>query len=90
VAQRRIYATPEPAVFSPITIHEDLCRGCNQCVEACQVDLFLPNVEKVKPPIVMYPGECWYDGSCVEACPIPGAIKLNSLLINRVYWKQIS
>jgi NAD-dependent dihydropyrimidine dehydrogenase PreA subunit len=76
-------------VFSPITIDEDLCRGCNQCVEVCQVDLFLPNAEKGKPPIVMYPGECWYDGSCVEACPLPGAIRLNPLLINRVHWKEI-
>jgi NAD-dependent dihydropyrimidine dehydrogenase PreA subunit len=76
-------------VFSPITIDEELCHSCNQCVEVCQVDLFLPNDGKGKPPIVMCPGECWYDGSCVDACPIPGAIRLNPLLINRVRWKKI-
>ncbi len=87
--KRTIFAWPEPAVFNPIAIDEHLCRGCNQCIDVCQVDLFLPNVEKGQPPIIMYPGECWYDGSCVEACPIPGAITLNTLLINRVHWKRI-
>ena len=88
MTRRRVYAEPEPAIFNPITICSDLCIGCNECIEVCQVDLFLPNPRQGKPPLIMYPGECWFDGSCVEACPAPGAITLNSLLVNRVYWRE--
>jgi hypothetical protein len=37
---------------------------------------------------VVYGGECWFEGSCVDYCPVPGAITLNSLLFNRVRWKE--
>jgi NAD-dependent dihydropyrimidine dehydrogenase PreA subunit len=82
-----IFAVPEPAVFSPITIDEQLCIACNLCVLVCPADLFLPNSKKSMAPIVMYAGECWYEGSCVDACPVPGAIELKGLLVNRVQWK---
>ena len=82
-----VFAIPEPAVFSPITIDEQLCIGCNLCVLVCPADLFLPNAKKGMAPIVMYAGECWYEGSCVDSCPVPGAIELKSLLVNRVQWK---
>ena len=72
----------------PVTFDENICNGCNVCIEVCQVDIFLPNPEKDKPPIVFYPEECWFDGSCVNSCPKPGAIRLNQLLMNRVHWKQ--
>ncbi len=76
------------AKTSPIAIDPELCNGCNQCLEVCQVDIFIPNPEKGKPPLLLYPEECWYDGSCVEACPVPGAIKLIHPLMNRVHWKE--
>lgn len=56
-------------------------------MEVCQVDMFIPNPEKGKPPIVFYPGECWYCECCVGECPNQGAIELDPLLMNRVHWK---
>ena len=81
-------AVIEPAAATPLTFDTDLCNGCNQCVEICQVDILIPNHEKGKAPIVLYPGECWYGGCCVAICPCPGAIRLNSLPANRVHWKR--
>ena len=53
----------------------------------CQADLFLPSEIKGGAPRVMYPGECWFEGSCVDHCPVPGAITLNALLLHRVRWE---
>jgi len=83
-----IYAVPDPAIFTPVSIDEKLCIGCNLCLYVCQADLFLPNPTRGGPPMVMYGGECWYEGSCVDYCPVPGAITLNSQLFNRVRWKD--
>ena len=33
--------------------------------------------------IVLYPGECYYCGACVMACPHDGAIRLEHPLMNR-------
>ena len=87
---KKIYAIPEPAVSHPLTFDPERCNGCNQCIEVCQVDILLPNPVAGKPPIVLYPGECWYGGCCVAICPKPGAIKLNVLPMNRVHWKRKS
>jgi NAD-dependent dihydropyrimidine dehydrogenase PreA subunit len=84
---RAVYATAEPGVFSPIIIDEELCIGCNLCVFVCQADLFLPNEVKGGAPSVIYPGECWYEGSCVDYCPVPGAITLDTQLFNKVHWE---
>ena len=86
--RKKVYVIPDQGISDPITFNADICDGCNRCVEVCQVDIFIPNPEKGKPPLVLYPGECWYGGSCVEVCPKPGAIRLNSLSKNRVHWKQ--
>jgi NAD-dependent dihydropyrimidine dehydrogenase PreA subunit len=83
----KVYVTPETATFNPLRFDPEICNGCNKCVEVCQVDLMVPNPDKGKPPVVLFPGECWYGGSCVEACPLPGAIALNSPIMNRVNWK---
>ncbi len=82
-----VYAVPEASVFSPITIDEELCIGCNLCVFVCQADLFLPNEVKGGAPSVVFAGECWYEGSCVDYCPVPGAITLDTQLFNRVHWE---
>lgn len=76
----------EMPVASPIRYDEEKCIGCNRCVEICQVDLLLPNPEKGKPPIVMFPGECWYCGCCVMECPVKGAITLRHPLMNQAQW----
>ncbi len=85
---KKVYAVHEPAAATPLTIDATYCNGCNQCIEVCQVDMLVPNPEPGGPPIVLYPGECWYGGCCVAICPNPGAIRLNSLPMNRVHWKR--
>jgi len=44
--------------------------------------------EQGKPPIVLYPDECWFCGSCVAHCPNPGAITMEHPLYQRVGWKR--
>lgn len=77
--------TPMPCSVRPILYDENHCIGCNRCVNICQVDILIPNPEKGKPPIVAYPGECYYCGACVMVCPKQeeGAIKLQHPLMNR-------
>ncbi|MBQ3222119.1 MAG: ferredoxin family protein, partial [Clostridia bacterium] len=61
----------------PNRFDEEKCIGCGRCAEVCQVDVMIPAPEKGKHPVVLYPGECYYCGSCVMACPVKGAIELN-------------
>lgn len=67
----------------PIHYDDHLCIGCNRCAQVCQVDILIPSMKKGEHPIVMYPGECYYCGSCVMACPIEGAIRLQHPLMNQ-------
>ncbi len=83
----KVFAIADQAIVDPITIVPELCTGCNLCLHVCPVDLFLPNHDKGGPPHVLYPGECWYEGSCVDVCPEPGAIRLNRPPAMRVNWK---
>ena len=64
--------------FKHIYFDEATCIGCNMCVEVCMCDAFAPNPVKGKPPILMYPEECWFCGSCITHCPMQkeGAIKM--------------
>jgi len=78
---------PENTSHCPAIIDAGLCIGCNRCVEVCPADLFLPNKETGKPPHVVFGSECWYEGSCVAACPSE-AIRLVPPLVNRVHWKR--
>ena len=72
----------------PIIFDSGICNGCNKCVYVCVENILLPNPEKGKPPIVTYPGECYYDGACIEECPHPGAIKMRHPLMQRVRYKR--
>lgn len=65
--------------FSSVEINEDICSGCNRCVDICLMDVFVANPSKGKAPLVKYPDECWFEGCCLEACPLykKGAIRLN-------------
>jgi Na+-translocating ferredoxin:NAD+ oxidoreductase RNF subunit RnfB len=71
----------------PVIFDAKLCSGCNECIEVCQIDVFLPNPVKGRPPIIVFPDECWYGGCCVEACPL-SAIRLNHPLQQRARWKD--
>lgn len=79
----KLSAVKVPSSARPICFDAEKCVGCNRCVNICQVDIFIPNPEKGKPPVVLYPGECYYCGSCVMACPISGAIMLSHPLMNQ-------
>lgn len=91
MSKKRVYAFPNLITPNrPIEFNGDVCKGCNACIEVCQMDVFMPNPTKRKPPIVMYPDECWYCGSCVKECPLrdKGAIKMNWPLMQKMRWKD--
>ena len=75
---------------NPVIFDKNVCNGCNNCVAMCVMDILMPNPEKGKPPVILYPDECWYDGVCVTACPHwqKGAIKLNHPVNQRARWKR--
>ena len=87
--KKKIYAFPNNATPGhPVVFNPDLCNGCNKCIDICTTDVLVPNPIKGKPPIILYPEECWYAGCCVGECPTPGAIRLNLPLMSRVHWKR--
>jgi NAD-dependent dihydropyrimidine dehydrogenase PreA subunit len=87
--KERVYAIPNvPTPNTPVLFNQDICKGCNHCVEVCPIDVFIPNPRKGKSPIILHPEECWYCGTCVNDCPLPGAIKFNWPLQQKGYWKN--
>ena len=47
----KVFAIPNVQTPSvPVRIDPTKCIGCNTCVEVCQIDVFIPNPEKGKPP----------------------------------------
>jgi NAD-dependent dihydropyrimidine dehydrogenase PreA subunit len=89
MAKQKVIAMPNPTTpNNPVTFDEKVCNGCNHCVEVCQIDVYIPNPVKGKPPIILHPDECWYSGCCVNDCPRPGAIKFNWALQHRPFWKN--
>ena len=75
---QEVHALPNvPTPSTPVIFNPEKCNGCNQCVETCQVDVYIPNPKKGKPPIILHPEECWYCGCCVNDCHRPGAITFN-------------
>ncbi len=89
MAQEEKFAIPNiPAPNTPVIFNPDICNGCNNCVEVCQIDVYMPHPEQGKPPIILHPEECWYCGCCANDCPCPGAIQFNWPLPLRGYWKN--
>ncbi|MBP6940790.1 MAG: ferredoxin family protein [Syntrophorhabdaceae bacterium] len=87
--EARCYAFPnKPTPSMPVVIDETKCTGCNKCVTICTTDVLVANPEKGKPPIIMYPEECWYAGCCVGECPVPGALTMRHPLMMRVHYKN--
>lgn len=91
MSEDKVYMLPSLITPNkPVEFDEKVCNGCNTCVEVCRSDVLMPNPEKGKPPIILYPDECWYGGCCVAACPLweQGAIKMKHPLAQRVGWKR--
>ncbi len=87
--QKKTYAlTNIVTPNTPVIFNDEICTGCNHCLEVCQVDVYIPNPEKGKSPIILHPDECWYCGCCVNACPNKGAITFNWPVQQRVHWKN--
>ena len=91
MSEYKAYAVPNaPTPARPVIINEELCTGCNNCVEVCPIDIFIPAAKQGDAPIILFPDECWYGGGCVAHCPVEGAIKLNHPLMQRVRYKRKS
>lgn len=91
MAEEKVYMLPnQPTPNKPVVFDEAVCNGCNMCIEACSADVLVPNPEGGKPPIILYPDECWYGGCCVKVCSLrfEGAIKLVHPLMQKVRWKR--
>jgi NAD-dependent dihydropyrimidine dehydrogenase PreA subunit len=73
-------------IFNPVTFNEVTCTGCNHCVEVCLMEILAASPEKGRPPVVVYPDECAYDGACWMQCPQreKGAITVTPPLPMRV------
>lgn len=87
--RNKMIARPLPASSNPLTFDDSKCIGCNRCMNICQVDIMIPAETKGKHPVVLYPGECYYCGSCVMACPVEGAITLTHPVMNRTKFTDV-
>jgi NAD-dependent dihydropyrimidine dehydrogenase PreA subunit len=89
VSEEKVFAIPNISTpNTPVLFNEEICNGCNICVETCQIDVYIPHPQAGKPPIILHPEECWYCGCCANDCPCPGAIQFNFPLPLRGYWKN--
>ena len=75
-------AEPVPCSTHPILYDETKCGRLQRLRQHLSGGYPHP-LEKGKHPIVLYPGECYYCGACVMACPHDGAIRLEHPLMNR-------
>lgn len=69
-------ATPGGKVF----VHEDECKGCALCVEACPVHGLTISQTRLNRigyhPVEFIDGGCTGCGVCFYACPEPGALRV--------------
>ena len=87
----KVYMVPNPETPNrSVHFNPEVCTGCNRCVSVCRSDILMPNPTKGKPPILLYPDECWFGGCCVVECPNQGAIELSHPLNQSVIvtWKR--
>ncbi len=70
-----------------VTIDAQLCVGCNHCVNICRTQTIMKNPKPGKPPVLVYPDECWYCACCVEACRT-GALEMHLPINQRIMYKR--
>ncbi len=89
MSNQKVYALPNvPTPSMPVIFNPEKCVGCNNCVETCPLDVFIPNPKKGQPPIILHAEECWYCGSCANDCKVPGAMKFNWPLPLKPRWRD--
>ncbi len=88
MSEKALLVANPPSACKSILIDAEICTGCLKCVEVCRTDVLVPNLREGEPPIVLYPDECWFCGSCVAHCPCPGAILMEHPLSQRAAWKR--
>ena len=89
MSELNVFAIPNvPTPGMPVVFNPDICNGCNNCVDTCPIDVFIPNPQKGAPPIILHAEECWYCGCCVDDCLRPGAVKFNYPLPLKPRWKN--
>lgn len=99
--RNRVPEEPEPAYFGPprrqqpsmLPAEERTAslREVNQGLRREQAILEARRCfrcSQYEPPLVLYPDECWFCGTCVEECPAPGAIRMEHPLNQKVGWKR--
>lgn len=99
--ENRVPEEPESAYFGPGTrqepgmlSEEQRTHSMNEVNEGLSRELAISEAQRCfrcdqySPPLVLYPDECWFCGTCVEECPVPGAIRMEHPLNQRVAWKR--
>jgi NADH-quinone oxidoreductase subunit F len=67
--------------------HEEVNNGLSRELAVSEATRCF-RCSQYSPPIVLYPDECWFCGTCVEECPVKGAIRMEHPLNQRVGWKR--
>jgi len=53
MAKKKAYMLPNVMTPNRPVLFTDKCKGCNLCLEICPEDVYVPNSEKGKPPIIL-------------------------------------
>lgn len=67
--------------------HEEVNKGLSQELAVSEARRCF-RCSQYEPPIVLYSDECWFCGTCVEECPVKGAIRMEHPLNQKVGWKR--
>jgi ferredoxin len=58
--KQRAWMVPNPPTPNRVADFDpERCNGCNRCVQICRSDVLMPNPRRGRPPVVLYPDECF-------------------------------